>query len=193
MMQAKASSAETVTASVQRGCDDAQRVAGGGVFTVECRDEQGNLKWSAESSNLVMNGGVKHMNDTYFLGSGYTATWFLGLYGPAASNNPAAGDTMASRPGWSEITPYNNATRPACAFAAASTADPSVITNSASPAVFNINATATIGGAFLVANNTRGGTTGILFSAADFAAPGDRNVTSGDTITVTYTFSLDAL
>ena len=180
-------------ASVQRGCDDAQRVAGGGVFTVECRDEQGNLKWSAESSNLVMNGGLKHMNDTYFLGSGYTATWFLGLYGPAASNNPAAGDTMASRPGWSEITPYSNATRPACAFAAASTADPSVITNSASPAVFNINATATIGGAFLVSNNTRGGTTGILFSAADFAAPGDRNVTSGDTITVTYTFSLDAL
>jgi hypothetical protein len=38
----------------------------------------------------------------------------------------------------------------------------------------------------------RGGTTGILFSAADFQAPGDRNVTSGDTLNVTYTFSLDA-
>jgi hypothetical protein len=49
-----------------------------------------------------------------------------------------------------------------------------------------------VGGAFLTSNNTKGGTTGILFSAADFQAPGDRSVVSGDTITVTYTFSLDA-
>jgi hypothetical protein len=44
----------------------------------------------------------------------------------------------------------------------------------------------------LTSNNTKSGTTGILFSAADFAAPGDRNVVSGDTLSVTYTFSLDA-
>jgi len=31
-----------------------------------------------------------------------------------------------------------------------------------------------------------------LFSAADFAAPGDRNVVSGDVLSVTYTFSLSA-
>jgi hypothetical protein len=67
-----------------------------------------------------------------------------------------------------------------------------VITNSASPAVYNVNDTATVGGAFLISNDTKGGTTGVLFSAADFSAPGDRNVSSGDTITVTYTFSLDA-
>jgi hypothetical protein len=67
-----------------------------------------------------------------------------------------------------------------------------VITNTASPAAFNINATATVGGAFLISNNTKSGTTGILFSASDFAAPGDRVVASGDTLNVTYTFSLDA-
>ena len=167
-------------------------VGAGGVYTIECRDKEGNLKWTHEEHNLVMNGGLKHMNDTYFLGSGYTATWFIGLYGPGATVNPLPGDTMASR-AWSEITPYNNATRPACTFAAASTANPSVITNFASPAVFNINATATIGGAFLVSNSTKGGTTGILFSAADFAAPGDRNVTDGDTITVRYSFNLNAV
>jgi hypothetical protein len=61
-----------------------------------------------------------------------------------------------------------------------------------SPAAFSINATAVIGGAFLTSDNTKGGTTGVLFSAADFAAPGDRNVVSGDTLSVTYTFSLDA-
>jgi hypothetical protein len=78
-------------------------------------------------------------------------------------------------------------------FAAATTADPSVITNSASVAVFSINGTTTVGGAFLTSNNTKGGTTGILFSASDFTAPGDRAVVSGDTLNVTYTFSLDAV
>ena len=63
-------------------------------------------------------------------------------------------------------------------------------TNSASPASFSINATATVGGAFLTSNNTKSGTTGTLYSAADFGSPGDRSVASGDVLTVTYTLSL---
>jgi hypothetical protein len=114
------------------------------------------------------------------------------LYGAAASNDPAAGDTAASHAGWTEVVPYSNATRPAATFAAATTADPSVITNSASPASFSIDDTATVGGAFLISDNTKSGSTGVLFSASDFAAPGDRSVASGDTLNVTYTFSLDA-
>jgi len=114
------------------------------------------------------------------------------LYGAAASNNPAAGDTSASHAGWTEVTAYSQATRPAAVFAAATTADPSVISNSGSPAVYSINGTTTVGGAFLISNNTKGGTTGVLFSAADFQSPGDRSVASGDTINVTYQFSLDA-
>jgi hypothetical protein len=133
------------------------------------------------------------MNDKYFSGASYTAAWYIGLYGAAASNNPAAGDTAASHAGWTEVVPYSNATRPACSFGAATTADPSVITNSSSPASFTINATSTVGGAFLISNSTKSGTTGILFSASDFASPGDRSVVSGDTLNVTYTFSLDAV
>ena len=193
MLNTHAKSTDLVAGTVARGAFEAEHTAAGGVFAVECRDADGNVKWQAASANLVVNVGLKDMNDKYFLGSNYTATWYIGLYGTGASNNPAAGDTMASHAGWTEVTPYSNATRPAATFAAATTADPSVITNSASPAVFNINATSTVGGAFLTSNNTKGGSTGILFSAADFAAPGDRNVASGDTITVTYTFSLDAL
>jgi hypothetical protein len=145
-----------------------------------------------ENHNLVVNVGLKDMNDKYFTGSAYTAGWFIGLYGAASSNDPAAGDTMASHAGWTEVTDYTEATRPAATFAAATTADPSVITNSASVAVFSIDDTVTVGGAFLTSNSTKGGTTGILFSASDFAAPGDRAVVSGDVINVTYTFSLDA-
>jgi hypothetical protein len=65
-----------------------------------------------------------------------------------------------------------------------------VATNSASPATFSINATTVVGGAFLTSNNTKGGSTGTLYSAADFSAPGDRSVVSGDTLSVTYTLSL---
>ena len=90
------------------------------------------------------------------------------------------------------MTGYSQSTRPACSFGSATAADPSVITNSGSPATFSINATATVGGAFLTSDNTKGGTSGILFSAADFGSPGDRSVVSGDTLNVTYTFSLDA-
>jgi hypothetical protein len=62
------------------------------------------------------------------------------------------------------------------------------VTNSASKAQFTINATATVGGAFLC--SAASGTTGTLFSAADFSSPGDRSVVSGDVLSVTYTFSL---
>ena len=141
----------------------------------------------------MVNVGLKDMNDKYFTGATYTAAWFLGLYGAGASNNPVAGDTAAAHAGWTEVVAYSNGTRPTATFAAATTADPSVITNSASPATFNINGTTTVGGAFLISNSTKCCTTGILFSAADFASPGDRAVVNGDIITVTYTFSLDAV
>ncbi len=168
------------------------KVKAGGVFTIQCHDAEGNLKWEESSHNLVVNVGLQDMNAKYFTGSSYTAAWYLGLYGAGASNTPAAADTMSSHAGWTEVTAYSQSTRPACSFGTPATADPSVATNSASPATFSINATTTVGGAFLTSNNTKGGTTGILFSAADFSSPGDRAVVSGDTLSVTYTFSLDA-
>ena len=169
------------------------KVKAGGVFTIQCHDKDGNLKWEAEAPNLVVNGGLQDMNAKYFTGSAYTATWYLGLYGSGSTNNPAASDTMSSHAGWTEVTAYSQSTRPACTFGTPSTANPSVATNSASQASFSINATTTVGGAFLTSSNTKGGTTGILFSAADFQSPGDRSVVSGDTLSVTYTFSLDAV
>jgi nucleoid-associated protein YgaU len=193
MFNETAKTTDLVASKVASGGVIQNGVKGGGVFTVECRDKDGNVKWTAQSPNLVVNVGLKDMNDKYFTGATYTATWFIGLYGAGSSNNPAAGDTAASHAGWTEVTAYSQATRPAATFAAATTADPSVITNSASPAAFSINGTTTVGGAFLISNNTKGGTTGTLFSASDFTSPGDRSVVSGDTLNVTYTFSLDAV
>ena len=193
MFNDKAQANDIVGAQVSAGGGVENRVGAGGVFTFQCFDAQGNLKWEESTHNLVVNVGLKDMNDKYFSGSGYTAAWYLGLVtGPGAGNTYAAADTMASHAGWTEDAGYSQSTRPACSFGAATTADPSVITNSSSVAVFSINATTTVAGAFLTSDNTKSGTSGILFSVSNFTSPGDRSVVSGDTLNVTYTFSLDA-
>ena len=161
-----------------------------GVYHIKCHDKDGNLKWQADSKNLVVNAGLAYMAGTALTSVAQITTWYLGLYGAGASNTPAAGDTMSSHAGWTEVVPYSNATRVAATFVTATTANPSVVTNSASPASFTINATSTVGGAFLTSGSAKSGTTGTLFSAADFGSPGDRSVVSGDSLSVTYTFSL---
>ena len=190
MFNEKVKSQDTAASSLIAGGSAADSASAKGVYKIQCHDKDGNLKWEDAAPNLVVNGGLQDMNAKYFTGSSYTAAWYLGLYGAAASNNPAAGDTMSSHAGWTEVTAYSQATRPACTFGTPTTANPSVATNSASPATFSINATTTVGGAFLTSNNTKGGTTGTLYSAADFSSPGDRSVVSGDTLSVTYTLSL---
>lgn len=169
-----------------------------GIYHVECRDNDGNLKWKAQSKNLVVNVGLAYMAGSALTGAipvVQITAWYLGLYGAGASNTPSAADTMSSHGaagsgGWTEVVAYSNSTRVAATFVIATTANPSVVTNSASPAIFNINGSTTIGGAFLTSGSAKSGTAGTLFSAADFGSPGDRVVVSGDTLTVTYTFSL---
>jgi hypothetical protein len=192
MINNTAGTNELIAAGITTAKATQEKVKGGGVFTLKCFDKDGNLKWESASHNLVVNVGLQDMNTKYFSGSAYTAAWYVGLYGAAASNTPAAADTMSSHAGWTENVTYSQATRVAATFGTATTADPSVISNSASPATFTINGTTTVGGAFLTTGSAKSGTAGTLFSASDFAAPGDRSVVSGDTLTVTYQFSLDA-
>jgi hypothetical protein len=184
-----AKASDAVNSGLVAGTKNTEVAKATGRFLMECYDKDGILKWSAEESNLVVNVGLQYMAGTALTSTAQITTWYVGLYGAGASNTPAAGDTMSSHAGWTEVTPYTGA-RPTATFAAATNANPSVVTNSASPASFAINATQTVGGAFLVSNSTAGGSTGTLFSAADFQSPGDRAVVSGDTLNVTYTFSL---
>lgn len=159
-----------------------------GAFKIVCRAPDGSIRWESESPNTVVNAGKNDLLNQYFRGSSYTGSFFVGLRNNGAISS---GDTMSSKT-WTEITTYSNATRPAYTTVSTTT---QTITNSASPAVFNINGTAAVGGCFIVAAvggvittaNNKGGTTGTLFSAVDFAAV--RNVLSGDTLTVTYQVS----
>lgn len=190
MYKEKAASTDAVNAGLiaRTGADSGTRA--GGVFHVQCFNKDGNLKWETKEHNLVVNEGLQSMNTAFFKGSAYTAAFYLGLItGPGSGTTYNATDTLASK-GWTEFTNYSGS-RKSVTFGTATTADPSVISNSASPSSFSITSSGgTIAGAFLT--NVSSGTSGVLFSESDFQSPGDRVVVSGDTLNVTYTFSLDA-
>ena len=179
---------DAVQAGMVANKQTADAVGAGGVYSVECVGADGQVKWSDTFHNLVMNEGVQDMNTQYFKGAAYTAALYLGLVtGPGSGTTFAAADTLASH-AWTENTDYTDS-RKAVTFGTATTANPSVISNSAAPSSFAMNATATIAGAFLCTVSS--GTSGVLFSAGDFTG-GDKFVDSGDTLNVTYTFSLTA-
>jgi hypothetical protein len=142
------------------------------------------LEWADGFDNIVVTAGLNKLLDATIKTGLASPTWFVGLVDNASFSAYAAGDTMASHAGWIEGVPYSNATRQA--FTPGSIAAGSV-DNSASKAVFNINATLTVRGAFLVDNNTKSGTTGTLYGEGDFAAA--RAVLSGDTLNVQITLS----
>lgn len=134
-------------------------------------------QWREVFENLVTTGGKTDIVDKYLKGSAYTAAWFLGLKGTGTA---AVGDTLASHAGWTEATPYSG-NRLSITWGTTTSGS-----NTASAASYTINATATVAGAFVSSVNT--GTSGILYSAGDFAA--SRSVASGDTLNVTPTLSV---
>lgn len=151
-------------------------------YVRECRDANGNLKWVDRQHNLVVTAGLNDSLNQHFKGSSYTAAWYVGM--TTASNTFALADTMASHAGWTESTVYSNATRPALTLGTVAAGS---VDNTASKAVFNINSSGTVGGAFLVTDSTKGGATGTLYGGAAFGA--NRTVASGDTITITVTLT----
>lgn len=172
--------------AIGRNVGSAEVAEAHGHYTVECRDAAGNLKWSDGFDNLVTTAGKNDALDKYLAGSAYTAAWYLGLIGSASyTTGPAAGDTSATHGGWVEAQGYSQGTRPTASFSAASGGSKAL----SSAAVFSINADTTIKGCFLITNSTKGGTTGILYSAGLFTA-GDKVVQNGDTLNVSYTASL---
>lgn len=146
-------------------------------YTVECVGADGKVRWTETFENLVTTAGKTDIVDKYFKGSGYTAAWYLGL---AGAGTKAAGDTLASHGGWTEITAYTG-NRQAITFGSTSSGS-----NTASAVSFSITGTATVAGAFIT--SAASGTSGTLYSVGDFAA--SRSVLSGDTLNVTMTVSV---
>lgn len=141
--------------------------------------------WVEECPNLVVMAGLTDSLDKHLKGSGYTATWYVGL----TSGTPtfAEGNTMASHSGWVEVIPYAGA-RPTLTLG---TVVSGSVDNSASKAAYTINATMVVGGAFMVTLPTAGQTSGTLYGGAAFTG-GNRSVASGDTLNVTITATATA-
>lgn len=164
-----------------------------GQYIVECRDAAGNLKWEEEFPNLVVAVGKELMLNTLLRTSGtYTTVGpFLGLINNSTSF--AAADTMTSKT-WTELTTYTvggSAVRGTAVFAAASSSGttPSNVTTSTATAItYTMTGSATVYGCFLVtgtgAVSTISSTAGVLYSEGNFSTA--KTVTSGDTVTVTY-------
>lgn len=156
-------------------------------YKIECHDKNGRLKWVDEFDNLVVTAGLNDSLDKHFKGSAYTAAWYVGITGTAPTF--AAGDTMASHAGWTEVTAYDEAVRQTLTLGTVSGGS---VDNSASKAVFTIDTNSTVvGGAFVVTVNTKGGTTGTLYGGGAFTA-GDKSLDDNDTLSVTVTLTAAA-
>ena len=180
---------DAVDATVTRNAGSVELLGLQGVYTADCYDAQGNLKWSDSIKNLTTNVGRKSLLDSYFANTGGGAV-VMGLKGTGTA---AYADTQASHATWLEVgatnAPTYSGTRKTPSFSASTNANPSVLATSAA-VVFSMTGSGTVAGAFINVggSSTIDNTTGILFSAGDFTA-GSKTVTSGDTINVTYTLS----
>lgn len=186
---------DSALATLQTNAVSAETVGIEGHYVVECRDAQGNLKWTEEFPNLVNAVGKQLMLDTLLKGSSYSVTGpFLGLI-DGSTPTFAAADTMSSHSGWTEFTNYTvsgSAVRGTAVFANATSSGttPSNVTTSAASAItYTITGGGgTVGGCFLVlgsgASSTQGNTGGTLYSAGAFTTA--KVTTAGDTVSVTY-------
>lgn len=140
--------------------------------------------WVEYIHNLIPNVALNTMLDIIYGATAKFGSLYVFLVtGPGAGNTYAATDTMAAHAGWTEAVPYSDGTRPVATFAAAASQSTS---NSGSPAVFNINGTATIAGVGLSTSNVKSGTAGTCVGVGNFSG-GDRAVAPGGTLTVTVT------
>jgi len=186
---------DSAVVTLQAGAAKDESLGIAGVYHVECRDSEGNLKWTEEFPNLVNAVGKELMLNTLLRGTSYSVTGpFLGLISGSGSTY-AASDTMVTHAGWTEFANYTvggSAVRGTAVFASATSTGttPSNVTTSAATAItYTITgAGGTVGGCFLVtgsgASSTINNTSGTLYSAGNFTTA--KVTTAGDTVSVTY-------
>ena len=178
---------DMIGASVRSKREDTHSSGVKGIWEVKAFDKDGNLKWVENYENIVVNTGLDHLLDATLSGGTQITTWYVGL--TDGTPTAAAGDTSASHAGWSEVTAYSEGARQTWVDGGVSSR---TVTNSGSPAEFSINSNSTtIGGAFLISNSTKGGTSGTLYAIGAFSA-GDKSLDNGDTLQVTATFTTAA-
>lgn len=139
--------------------------------------------------NVCTSEGLTNMLEIMFHSGTQITTWHLLLF---STNTTPDDATTYAVPVFTEVNAkINEATRPACTFAAAATKS---ITNTANKATFTFNDTETVYGAALVGGGTNGNTKGdtagggTLFCAAKFGS--SKSVVATDVLLITCTITL---
>lgn len=170
------------------GFDDYLRAAllvqGGGEYAL--RGWNGKLKQKGRWKNGATTVGRNTMLDNMFR-TPTSRSWYQSLINNSGFSALSAADTSASHAGWTELhAVYSNATRPAWSPGAASSA-----LISAAGTQFTFTSGGTAYGCFIISENTKGGTTGILWATGPFDTV--LTVANLDTLDLTYATSLSAI
>ena len=194
MQSEKLNASDNNGASITRNSGHIESAEAHGVFTAQCFDKDGNLKWEEAFPNVVATVGKNLALDTYLAGSAYTVVGpFLGLISSVSFTAVAAADTMASHAGWLEAgatnAPTYTAPRKTAVWSAAATGSKAL----SAALSFAITGSGTVKGCFLSfgvgALSTIDNTAGTLYSAGLFTG-GDKIVVSTDSLNVSYSASL---
>jgi hypothetical protein len=189
-------SKDSFAASVKRGAGAAESVSPAGYYMAECYDKDGNLKWSDYIKNVVTDEGRNHMLGVQFKSVTQVTSWYVGLISSVkGANNYAAvanTDTQTAHSNWgyangNNAPQFSQTSNRLITFATA--ANKAIASSNAT--VFSITTSGTVKGAFLTSNPNKsdagaGPKTGTLYSAGLFSA-GDKVVSNGDTLNVSYT------
>jgi len=151
--------------------------------SVNGQDEQAD-------KNLLPDAAILSILDVYFGDAAKINAWYLALYAGAVS--PAANWTAANfAANATEITSntegYTELTRPQWVPSAAASGAKNNLTQKAKFTIATASSL-TVNGAALLSSNVKGGTGGVLASAARFANP--RTLFNDDTFEVGYTVTL---
>lgn len=140
------------------------------------------------SPNIVVTEGKNYIADVaYNNNDTIKPTWYTALF--VNNRTPLAGDNAATVAGLTTelTTQYSEPVRQTWTPNAGNTGASS--SNSDSAAVFTITASATLYGAFMISENTKAGTSGVLLAEALFDG-GARAVQNADVVHLTYTIQL---
>jgi hypothetical protein len=171
-----------------------------GIYHVECRDQDGNLKWSEDAPNALYDEGEFAILDIALRAGSAPASWYIGLLKTSLGSAPAETATLATLPvATHELTNASDpgySARQAVARDATASGWPTLALNGGDYQVTSkqvswtasSNWTDTVRWIFLTTVGTVGDTTGKLISLAQLSA--DRLLLSGDTLQVTYSLKL---
>jgi hypothetical protein len=172
-----------------------------GFYHVECYDKDGNLKWSEDAQNALMDEGEFAILDIALRGGTAPANWFIGLMKNTLTVLPAETSTLASlnTAGPYELTNASDAgysARQQVNRDATASGWPTLSLNGGDYQATSKTVTWTATGnwadtvrwLFLTTIVTVGDTTGKLISLAQLSA--DRTLLSGDSLNITYNLKL---